>query len=261
MRKLLLVMIILFGAFNMFGCTSNAGQSSDMVSNNITIGAAASLREALSEVQVKFENEKKVKLAFNFASSGAIQRQIEQGAPVDLFISAGKKQMDALESKNLIDKESRKNFLTNKLVLIAPKEYKDKIKSVSDLVGMDVKISIGEPESVPAGTYAKESLTYLKLWDKLSSKIVYAKDVKQVVSYVEKGEVAAGIVYNSDAIALKDSSIVQIFDEKSHETIIYPAAIVSESKNKESVKMFLDYLSTTEAKQIFSKYGFDVNIK
>lgn len=169
--------------------------------------------------------------------------------------------MDALEDKNLIEKESRRNLLGNKLVMIVPNEYKDSIKTASDLVNMEVKISIGEPESVPAGQYAKDSLTYLNLWGRLESKIVYAKDVKQVVAYVERGEAAAGVVYNSDAAVIKNSTVVQVFDENSHKPIVYPAAIVSAGKDKNAAKAFLDYLHTDSSKQIFDKYGFNADTK
>lgn len=262
MKKFFLVTAALLSTLYFTGCSSNkAEEASIKESKSITICAAASLREALNEIQPKFEKDKNIKLNFNFGSSGALQKQIEEGAPADVFISAGVKQMDALQSKNLIEKDSRKNLLGNKLVLIVPEEHKDKIKNVSDLVDKDVKISIGEPESVPAGQYAKDSLTYLKIWDKLSNKIVYAKDVKQVVAYVEKGEVAAGIVYSSDATTLKNSSIVETFEEKTHKPIVYPEAIISESKDKASAKLFIDYLNTDISKQTFEKYGFNVNVK
>jgi molybdate transport system substrate-binding protein len=227
----------------------------------ITVCAAASLRDVLNEIQPKFEQDTGIRLTLNFASSGALQKQIEEGAPADVFISAGKKQMDILESNNLIDKESRKNLIGNKLVLIVPNEYKNKIKTIFDLVDKDVIISIGEPNSVPAGQYAKESIEYFDLWDKLESKIVYAKDVRQVVAYVETGEVAAGVVYNSDAIVLKKSTVVQVFDEEAHEPIVYPGAIISASKEKESAKAFLDYLNNDTAGQIFENYRFETNIK
>lgn len=260
-RGILLILTILISTLCFSGCAQKTEQADTKSNKNITICAAASLKEAFDEIKPKFEAEKGIKLTYNFGASGTLQKQIEEGAPADVFISAGKKQMDALEGKKLVDKESRKNLLNNKLVLIVPNEQKDKIKTVSDLVGKDVKISIGQPESVPAGQYAKDSLTYLKLWDNLSNKVVYAKDVKQVVAYVEKGEVAAGFVYNSDATVLKNSSIVQVIDEKSHKPIAYPEAIVSASKDKESAKAFLEYLNTDTAKQIFKKYGFDVDMK
>lgn len=260
MKRVLTILTILICSLCFSGCAQQP-QQLQQGSKNITICAAASLRDALSEIQPGFEQDKGIKLSMNFAASGALQKQIEEGAPADVFISAGKKQMDTLESKNLIDKESRKNLLGNKLVLVVPNEYRNEIKTIFDLVDKDVKISIGEPDSVPAGQYAKDSLLFLNLWDKLVSKIVYAKDVKQVVTYVENGEIAAGIVYNSDAVVLKNGTIVQLFEENTHKPIVYPEAIISASKEKESAKAFCDYLNTDSVKQIFEKYGFDTDIE
>ena len=257
MRKSLFAVMILILVLSFIGCSQQAVQGP----KSITICAAASLKEALSELQPVFEEAKGIKLTFNFGSSGTLQKQIEEGALADVFISAGKKQMDALESKALVDKADRRNLLGNKLVLIVANEYKDEIKTVSDLADKDVKISIGEPDSVPAGQYAKSSVTSLKLWDQLRDKIVYAKDVKQVVAYVEAGEAAAGIVYHSDATVISNSSVVQVFEESTHEPVLYPAAVVEASKEKEAAKAFLDYLQGAEAKKVFEKYGFDTNVK
>lgn len=260
MKRILLVMTIIISALYFPGCTQQSKQLQQN-STDITVCAAASLRDALNEILPQFEQDTGIRLTFNFASSGALQKQIEEGAPADVFISAGKKHMDILESNNLIDQESRKNLIGNKLVLIVPNEYKHEIKTVFDLADMDVKISIGEPNSVPAGQYAKESIEYFGLWDELESKIVYAKDVKQVVAYAEKGEIAAGVVYNSDTAVIKNSTIVEVFDENSHQPIIYPGAIISASKEKDSAKVFLDYLNNDTAGQIFEKYRFETNIK
>ena len=125
------------------------------------------------------------------------------------------------------------------------------------LLQANIKLAIGEPETVPAGQYAKETLSYFKLWDKLKGKLVYTKDVKQAAAYVEKGE-AAGIVYNSDCTALKQSLVVQIFEEASHKPIVYPAAVTASSKYKAEAKAFIAYLSSDYAKEVFKKYGFDV---
>lgn len=259
MKKSVLVLTILSAVLVFAGCSQKPVATAPQ--KTITVSAAASLQKAMTEIEPAFEKEKGIKITFNFGSSGTLQKQIEQGAPTDVFISAGKSQMDALQTGNLIDKESRKNLLTNKLVLIVPNDKKDKIKTAEDLVNNAEKISIGEPKSVPAGQYALDSLTYLKLWDKLSSKVVYAKDVEQVVTYVEKGEVTGGFVYNSDAAAagLKNSSVVQVMDEKSHKPIVYPEAIITSSKDKVSAKAFIDYLSTDTVKKIFEKYGFGVS--
>lgn len=259
MKKILLALSTLFiFLVSLVGCGQTAKQQTQTKSSNITISAAASLKSALDEMKTKYEQKSGDKLTFNYGSSGSLQKQIEQGASVDLFISAGASQMDALANKNLIDKNSRKNILSNKLVLIVSKDYKDKIKNISDLQNMNVKIALGESSSVPAGQYAKETLTKLNLWDKLSPKFVFAKDVTQVANYVEKGDATAGIVYKSDTVTLKNCTIAQTFDESLHKPIVYPAAIVTSSKNKDAAKKFLQYLQSAEAKSIFEKYSFQV---
>lgn len=264
MKKNLLLITMLSAVLLFAGCSQKtATPVTPVAQKTITVSAAASLKKAMTEIQPLFEKEKNIKLSFNFGSSGTLQKQIEQGAPTDVFISAGKTQMDALQTGKLIDTASRKNLLTNKLVLIVPNDKKDKIKTAEDLVANATKISIGEPKSVPAGKYAQDSLTYLKLWSKLSSKVVYAKDVEQVVTYVESGSVDGGFVYNSDAAAagLKNSSVVETMDEKSHKPIVYPEAIITASKDKVSSKAFMDYLSTDTAKKILEKYGFGIPTK
>lgn len=255
MRKALLILAALICVFNFSGCSQNLGQKPDA---SITVSAAASLKEAMEEIKTKVKEEKGIELTLILSSSGTLQKQIEEGAPTDIFISAGQKQMNTLESERLIDKDSRKDLLTNKLALVVSNDYKEKINTVEDLANNDIKISIGDVNTVPAGQYAKESLISLNIWDKINNTIVYGKDVKQVLTYVENGDVAAGIVYRSDAITLKNSFILSTFDEKSHSPIVYPAAIVSASKDKASAKIFMDYLNANEAKLIFEKYGFEV---
>ena len=257
MKRTILMLALLLWMFSLSACTKNIQHKPELDSNSITICAASSLKAPLEEIKPKFEKSENIELFFNLASSGTLQKQIEEGAPADLFISAAKKQMDELERKNLIDKASRKDLFKNRLVLIVSEEYKDMVKTAADLVNLDAKISIGEPGTVPAGQYAKETLDSILLWDELTSKMVLAKDVKQVLTYVEKGEVAAGIVYASDTVGLKNSIVLQTFEENSHSSIIYPVAIVSESKNKDSAQIFIDYLLSPEAQQVFIKYGFD----
>lgn len=258
MKKLLLMIVILIFTLTFTSCTNVTADKVKENEEDITICAAASLTDALNEIKPKFEEEKGIKLTLNFASSGTLKKQIEQGAPADVFISASKKYMDQLEATDLIDENSRKDLLKNKLVLIVSNEYQDKIKNISDLSNMDMKISIGEPESVPAGRYAKESLIYLGLWEQLKDTFIYAKNVKQVVKYVETGDVDAGIVYNSDATLLKSSVVVQMLEEESHKPIVYPVAIISSSKKKEAGEKLLDYFTNSEVKEIFEKYGFDL---
>lgn len=256
MKRNFIFLLLVFCIFFLPGCTGTLQDKPPEDSGSITVCAAASLKEALEEIKPLFEESTNIALIFNFASSGTLQKQIEEGAPADLFISAGKKQMDALEEKELIDKAGRKDLLKNSLVLVVSKEYSDKIKTAEDLVAIDAKIGIGEPGTVPAGQYAKESLTNMNLWDKLSDRMVFAKDVKQVLAYVERGEAAAGIVYASDAAVMKDSFAAQTFPESTHSPILYPAAVIAASNNKNSAEAFLEYLQSGKAQEIFDKYGF-----
>lgn len=257
MKKILASLTAVTLILGLVGCGSTKVEEK----KDITISAAASLTESLNEIAKKYEEKTGAKISINFDSSGTLQKQIEQGAPTDLFISAAKKNMDKLEEEKLIDSDTRKDLLKNKLVLIASKEYKDKINNVSDLKKLDGKISIGQPESVPAGKYAKETMEYYKLWDDVKDNIVYGKSVKQVAKYVESGEAIAGFVYNNDAKVLKKSYVKQTFDEKAHKPVVYPMAVVKSSDNKESAKKFQEYLMTKEAQDIFIKYGFDAIAK
>lgn len=241
------------------GCgTVNSSQNSTQPSTTeLTVSAAASLQNALTEVQkVYTQKNPGIKLTFNFGASGPLQQQIEQGAPADLFISAGKKQMDALEQKNLIVKGSRANLLGNDLVLITGKDNTG-ISSIQDLSKANIgKIGIGTPESVPAGKYAQESLKNLKMWDSLQSKLVMAKDVTQVLNYVETGSADAGFVYQSDAQSSTSVKVVATVPDGSHKPIVYPAAVIAGSKNQQAAEDFLKFLESKDGQKIFAKYGF-----
>ncbi len=280
MKKVIALLLVFILAFGLYGCTNNNSdgnkqgdnvvqdqdtnqdQDNNQNENNnpveLSISAAASLTEAYGEIKELYESEKGVKLTFNFGASGTLQKQIEEGAEVDVFVSAGKKQMDALEEQDLIIKDTRENIYRNELALLVSEENKDQIKSINDLVGTELKISIGTPEIVPAGQYAKDALVYLNIWDQLEPNIVYGKDVSQVLTYVEKGEVAAGIVFSSDSVRAKQSYLAEILPEESHTPIVYPAAIVASTKNKEAGLEFLQYLRTDKAKGILEKYGFKI---
>jgi molybdate transport system substrate-binding protein len=247
---------------SLVGC--NAGNTTQLSKNvtqveptEIIVSAAASMKDSLTELQKAYgQKTPGVKLTFVFGGSGTLQQQIEQGAPVDLFISAGKTQMDALEQKNLLVKESKVDLLGNDLVLVTGKDN-TKITSLEDLAKPSAgQISIGTPESVPAGKYAQESLTNLKLWDALKPKFVLAKDVTQVLNYVETGNVDAGIVYKSDALGSTKVKVVTVVPASSHKPIVYPAAVISATKNKQAAEDVLKYLQSSDAQQVFVKYGF-----
>lgn len=257
-RRFGLVILSLLLAVTLVGCGTNGNSAPTQASQKeLIVSAAASLQNSLTEIQkVYTQKNPNIKLTFNFAASGPLQQQIEQGAPADIFISAGIKQMDALEKKNLIDKDTRVNLLGNDLVLIAPKDNTD-IASVQDLTKSTVKhIGIGTPESVPAGKYAKDSLMSLKLWDVLQPKYVQAKDVTTVLSYVETGNADAGFVYRSDAQSSNQVKVAATVPDSAHSPIVYPAAVIAASKNQQAAKDFLKYLEGPEGQQIFAKYGF-----
>lgn len=238
------------------GC-STGKSAPHAASKEIIISAAASLRDSLTEIQKDYaQKNSNIKLTYNFGGSGTLQQQIEQGAPADLFISAGKTQMDALEQKNLLIKESRIDLLGSDLVLVVGKNNSS-ITSIQDLAKSDVgKISIGTPGSVPAGKYAQEALTNLKLWDILEPKMVLAKDVTQVLNYVETGNVDAGFVYQSDSKGSTKVKVVAVVPASSHKPIVYPAAVTASTKNKQETEAFLQYLQSSDAQQVFAKYGF-----
>lgn len=239
---------------------SDAGNTTTSVANKeLIISAAASLRDSLTEIQKLYEQENShVKLTMNFASSGTLQKQIEQGAPADLFISAGKAQVDALEKEDLIIKETRVDLLHNELVLITGKDITN-LSTIQDLTKPEVGIiAIGTPETVPAGKYAKESLISLNIWESLQGKdkMVMAKDVTQVLTYVANGEAEAGFVYKSDALGETKIRVVAAVPEDTHSPIVYPAAVIAATKNQQETEEFLAFLQGPKAQQIFAAYGF-----
>lgn len=226
---------------------------------NITISAAASMKDAMTELKSVYEKKSNNTVSINFGASGTLQHQIEQGAPVDLFLSASRDKMDILLNKGLIDKNHVKNLLKNDIVLIVPKNENSPVHTLNDLTNSKVKkVSIGIPESVPAGKYAKESLLHTSTWDTLQNKIVLAKDVRQVLDYVETGNVDAGIVYHTDALISSKVKIVSTIDESTHSPIIYPVGIVKDTKHIKQAIDFYHFLQTKEAQTIFEKYGFKI---
>lgn len=226
----------------------------------LNISAAASLKDAMLEIQkLYFHKQPNIKINLNFGSSGALQTQIEQGAPADLFISAATQQMDALEKKDLIKKGTRKDILANQLVMIVPKDSALNLKDFKDL-GQDKvkKIGIGAPESVPAGQYAQQTFKYLNIWNKLQGKMVYGTDVRAVLTYVETGNVDAGIVYKTDALISDKIKVVVAAPAGSHDPIVYPAAILSNSVQPKEAFDLLTFLTAPEGKAVFEKFGFVV---
>lgn len=226
---------------------------------SLTVSAAASLTDVMEEVRLAWQRENSaIALNFNFGSSGSLQAQIEQGAPVDVFVSAASKQMDVLQQQGLILTDTRKNFLTNQVVLIEPKTA-SALKDFSDLRNVTVqRVAIGDPASVPVGKYSQEVLTSLGIFESVKPKLVLTKDVKQVLSYVETGNVDAGIVYLTDAIGSEQAQIVAIAPEKSHSPVVYPIAVLRDSKNVAAAQEFEQFLFSQQAKTVFQKHGFGI---
>lgn len=243
------------------GCNQVSSNLSSQPNNaqtvELTVSAAASLKDAMEAIKPMYVQEKPdVAITYNFGSSGSLQQQIEQGAPVDVFISAAAKQMDSLQEKGLIINETRQDLLTNRMVLIVPKDNSN-IKSFGDLTTNTVqKVALGEPESVPAGKYAKEALISLNLFEKVDAKAVYGKDVRQVLNYVETGNVEAGVVYETDAKTSDRVQIVEVAPPSSHAAIVYPIAVVKESPRQNEAKEFVQFMFTPQAKTVFKEYGF-----
>lgn len=246
------------------GCDrlSNVGLNSPSQatpSTQLTVSAAASLKEAMAEIEPLFqESHPETDLIYNFASSGSLQRQIEQGAPVDVFISAAPKQMNALAEQGLLLTKTRQNLLKNEIVLIVSSGAKNEVNidNFEDLTTSEIeRIALGEPKSVPAGEYAQEVLTSFKIADKVNSKAVYGKDVRQVLNYVATGNVDAGIVYRTD-VQSENVEIVATAPENTHSPVIYPIAVIKTSDNPKAATELVEFLATPQAQAVFEEYGF-----
>jgi molybdate transport system substrate-binding protein len=228
-----------------------------LAEEKITLFAAASLTNAVGEVAALYEKEKSVKVTGSYAASSTLAKQIENGAPADVFISADLKWMNYLQLKQKTLPETRKNLLGNKLVLIAPvgKGFKVVPDQSFDLSkAFDGRLCTGDLESVPVGIYAKQSLTALNWWNSIKSRIVGTQDVRAALAFVERGECAAGIVYETDARISSKVEIIASLPDDSHDAIVYPVVAVAGAKPEG--KAFVDYLSTPAATAIFVKYGF-----
>lgn len=226
----------------------------------ITVFAAASLTNAMQDIAAAYKKEKQVEVVSSFASSSTLARQIEAGAPADLFISADQKWMDYAVEKKAVDSASRETLLGNSLVVVAPKssaqgEIKIDAKTDWNSLLKGGRLAVGDPEHVPAGIYAKEALQKLGAWETLSPKLAPAEDVRGALALVERSEAPLGIVYGSDAVASKGVKVVGTFPEASHKKVEYPLAIVDGHKNA-TVSAFYDYLKGPQASEIFKRYGF-----
>jgi len=228
--------------------------------NKITVFAAASLTNAMQDIATQYQKGKTVEIASSFASSSTLARQIEAGAPADLFISADQKWMDYVVGKDTIKADSRETLLGNSLVVVAPKASNIgdvAINAKTDWAALlkGGRLAVGDPDHVPAGIYAKEALQKLGAWDTLSPQLAPAEDVRGALALVERDEAPIAIVYGSDAVASKGVKVVGTFPEDSHKKVEYPIAIVKGHDNP-TVSAFYTYLKGPEAAAIFQRYGF-----
>ena len=225
----------------------------------ITVAAAISLRDALGDVAKAYEADTGRRVRFTFASSGQLMAQVKNGAPIDLFISAAEKQVAELVQDKLVDAASRRVIARNELVLVAPAGAASPPASFKDLAdARHRRIALGEPRTVPAGEYAAQVLEHLKLSDAVRGRTVYGSNVRQVLDYVERGEVAAGVVYATDARAAGGDKVrvVARADPSTHAPIVHPAALVTASKKQDAARAFLAYLAGAKAQKLLAARGF-----
>lgn len=251
-------LILIFFACVVGACGVKTPTSEGNSSEALTVSAAVSLRDAFNEIGAIYKAKSGGDVAFNFGASGALQKQIETGAPVDIFASAGEKQMDDLAAKNGIENESRRDFARNSLVLIVPPDSKLNIGDFPDLTKADVKrIAVGNPKTVPAGQYTAQVFEKINATEGLQAKLVLAEDVRQVLDYVARGEVDAGIVYATDArVAAEKVRTIATAREEMHGPILYPIAIVRDAKQKKAAEDFVNLVLSTEGQAVLQKYGF-----
>jgi molybdate transport system substrate-binding protein len=269
LKKYISVVVLILSIAVLAGCTAESGTSDKIseistgTSHNIEliISAAASLKDVGAEIAKIYKQKvPNVKITYNFGSSGSLQTQIEEGAPSDIFISAAQKQMAALKEKGLVINDTNKDLLSNKIVLITPKDSKKEITKFEDISTDKVsKVALGEPGSVPVGQYSEEVFTKLGILDKVKPKSNYGSDVRQVLTWVENGEVDCGVVYATDAAASQKVNVVCEALKDSNKPIIYPVAVLKSSKHYNEAKAFVDFLSSSEAVKVFEKYGFSMN--
>jgi molybdate transport system substrate-binding protein len=254
MRKIILVLLFTFGL--LIPCFAQQSQ--------IIVSAAASLTDVLSTLKPQAESAVASEILFNFGGSGTLRKQIEEGAPVDVFFSAASEDMDTLEKKGMIETGTRVNLLSNAIVLIASTQTAPiaDVGGLRELLARSELLAIGNPDAVPAGRYAVQALKTLGLYDLVAKKLVYGGNVREVLQYLESGSAPLGIVFSTDALSVKPSSPVRqifLFPEDAIKTpILYPVAVVATSKNGEKAKKLVEFLQTVAVKDAFHKAGFIV---
>ncbi|MBP3810491.1 MAG: molybdate ABC transporter substrate-binding protein [Clostridiales bacterium] len=260
MKKITAILMTICMSAFVFGCSAETSETSAAAAGNKTINilAAASLTDVMHELELDYEADHPgIDLVFSFASSGALQTQIEEGAPADVFISAASKQMDALNEEGLMDSASIRDLLLNRVVLIVPNGSELGLTSFGDVINEGVNIiALGDVESVPAGKYAQQVFESLGIWDEVEAGANFGTDVRTVLTWVEMGEADCGVVYATDAYTSDQVTIVAEAPEGSCDRVVYPAGIVAGSAVSAEAEEFLQYLESADAAAVFESYGF-----
>jgi molybdate transport system substrate-binding protein len=259
-----LIPVLLFSSLILSACTASPSSTtipttvSTQPAVTLNISAAASLTDALKEINsIYFQANSYVTIVPNFASSGTLQAQIQNGAPADVFVSAAASQMDNLQKGGLIINETRRDLLNNKVVMIVPGDSNLGLTSFKDLASDKVKkVAISDPKSSPAGMYGQLAFDELGITAQVQPKEILGADVRQVLTYVEGGNVDAGIVFSTDARTSSKVEIVASAPDDINSKVVYPAAVIKASKNPDAAKAYLAFLSGAQAKMVFEKYGF-----
>ncbi len=256
MKKMSILLVCL--SMLLAGCGGNEAVTKKKV--ELHVAAAASLTDVMQDLALVYEKvHPEVKVIFNFGSSGSLQQAIQNGGQADLFFSAAQKQMDVLEQDGLLLENSRRDLWCNQLVLIVPADRGMSLKDFRQLTDSEIKrIAMGEPKGVPVGQYTEEVLTNLGILDNVKAKVVYGLDVRQVLAWVENSEVDCGVVYATDAAASDKVKIVAKAPAGSHKPIVYPAAILKDSRQQDVASDFLAFCMSENGKALLEKSGFEV---
>jgi molybdate transport system substrate-binding protein len=247
--KCLLRIVLLFVFFGAAFLAADAAE--------VKVFAAASLTDAMQAIATTYESQSGDRILFNFAGSNVLARQILQSAPADIFLSADEVEMDAVAKSGLLANNSRRDLLSNTLVIILPNNSGLSVRGPGDLAKGDFKrIALGDPETVPAGVYAKKYLESKGVWNSLESKIVPTENVRAALAAVASGNTDAGIVYKTDALISNRIKVAYEVPATEAPKILYPVALINDPKVSEAARKFLDYLESPQAAVIFAHYGF-----
>lgn len=260
-NKIIIAVVVIIAIIAVGLYATGTFGSSDNTSGEVNLAAAASLKNVYDGKLIPMFEEKYpgIKVTPTYASSGDLVKQIENGLDADVFMSAGNKQMNTLINESLVDNSSNIKFLENKLVLIVPADSKTNVTSFEDLKNVNGTIAIGNPDSVPAGQYANESLHNLGIWDDVESRLSLATDVTAVLNQVADGSAEYGLVYATDAKSNDKVKVVCEAPEDSLKTIVYPVAPLKDAQNDTATIKFLEFLQSQEAKDVFVEYGFTIH--